>query len=282
MIAHSTAWSCLSSGFNRLKTCVLMAAGLALLTVQHAQALTVQRLPIAGTQAVVVTVDIRHDQLQLFLKDSDGHLYQSFAAIKQQLAKQALAKQQGRHNGPALKDAAAQQLVFAMNAGMFHPDYLPVGLYIEQARELYPLNTATGSGNFFMQPNGVFLLNAQGVQVMSTADFQAAPPAQILLATQSGPLLVYQGKINSRFNPASGSRFIRNAVGVKQSSKAVFVISEQPVSFYELADFFKNTLNIDNALYLDGSISSLYLPALNRHDRQRFLGPIIGVTQRVN
>lgn len=267
-------------GFIKKQLKHLLFAGITgFMTLQNSQAIEVKTLPLANTRAVVVTVDIKKDNLQLFLKDNRGNPYQSFAAINQQLLKQQSAQQQ----------PASQQLIFAMNAGMFHPNYLPVGLYVEQGRELYPLNTATGTGNFFMQPNGIFLLKTadkyssgtDSVQVVSTTDFQSNPPRHIWLATQSGPLLVYKGKINSQFNPASSSRFIRNAVGVKQSTKAVFVISEQPVSFYELADFFKNTLKIDNALYLDGTISSLYLPALNRHDRQRFLGPIIGVTQSV-
>lgn len=254
-----------------------MTIGLILAPLQSSQALEVQILPLANSRAVVVTVDVQNDNLQLFLKDSKGNLYQSFSAINQHLR----AQQSGTHRRP---------LIFAMNAGMFHPGYLPVGLYIEQGRELYPLNTATGSGNFFMQPNGIFLLASNPghpatnyrAEVMSTADFQQHKPQQVWLATQSGPLLVYNGKINSRFDPASNSRFIRNAVGVKQPDKAVFVMSEQAINLYELADFFKNTLQIEHALYLDGSISSLYLPALNRHDRRRFLGPIIGVTQQVN
>ena len=258
----------------RLKSLIVTTLSV-LMTIQSSQAMEVQTLPLANSRAVVVTVDVNQDHLQLFLKDSQGELYQSFNAIKQHLTQQR-------------KQHKKQQLVFAMNAGMFHPDYLPVGLYIEQGHELYPLNTATGNGNFFMPPNGVFLLKTTDkrlsdytVQVISTADFRRKTPQHIQLATQSGPLLVYQGHINSQFNPASTSRFIRNAVGIKSSGKAVFVISEQPVSFYELADFFKNTLKIDNALYLDGTISSLYLPALKRHDHQRFLGPIIGVTQPI-
>ncbi|XID75734.1 hypothetical protein ACF3NA_04135 [Alkanindiges sp. WGS2144] len=43
--------------------------------------------------------------------------------------------------------------------------------------------------------------------------------------------------------------------------------------------FFKEQLDIDHALYLDGSVSSMYLPVQKRHDRHRFLGPIIGVVE---
>lgn len=289
----------------RLKSLMLTTISV-LSTIQSSQAIEVQTVPLANSRAVVVTVDVNKDHLQLFLKDSQGTLYQSFNAINQHLLApqpivQSYRTPQALHSSPKQRlqqrkqqptnyqtQYQKQQLIFAMNAGMFHPDYLPVGLYTEQGRELYPLNTATGNGNFFMPPNGVFLLKTTGkrpasytVQVISTADFQHNTPQQIQLATQSGPLLVYQGHINSQFNPASTSRFIRNAVGIKSSGKAVFVISEQPINFYELANFFKHTLKIDNALYLDGTISSLYLPALKRHDHQRLLGPMIGVTQQV-
>lgn len=228
-----------------------------------ASAVDVERIALAQTYAIVVTVDLRHDDLQLFLKSNSGKVYQSFQTINQDLASQN------------------QQLAFAMNAGMFHPNYLPVGLYVEQSKNYFPLNLDQGWGNFFMQPNGVFFKQSQhGLQILSSADFADKNIQGIKLATQSGPLLVYHGVINPLFKPDSSSRVIRNAVGIVSRHEAKFVITEQPVSFYELADFFKNRLDIQDALYLDGSISSVYLPALNRHDHHRLLGPIIGVVQK--
>lgn len=49
------------------------------------------------------------------------------------------------------------RLAFALNGGMFHPDYSPVGLYIEEGRELVRANTSRGPGNFHLKPNGVFM-----------------------------------------------------------------------------------------------------------------------------
>jgi uncharacterized protein YigE (DUF2233 family) len=57
----------------------------------------------------------------------------------------------------------------------------------------------------------------------------------------------------------------------------VFVISESPVTFYEFASFFRDSLHCREALYLDGTISSLYAPKLNREDRGPDMGPIFGV-----
>jgi uncharacterized protein YigE (DUF2233 family) len=46
-----------------------------------------------------------------------------------------------------------------MNAGMYHEDFSPVGLYVEDGKEIAPLNTADAPGNFFMKPNGVFFVD---------------------------------------------------------------------------------------------------------------------------
>lgn len=230
---------------------------------QSVYAIKVDRIALAKTHAIVVTVDLNHDQLQLFLKNASHNVYQRFDVINQDLA---------QHN---------QRLSFAMNAGMFHPDYLPVGLYIEQGRTYFPLNRQQGWGNFFMQPNGVFFKHPKyGFEILSSTDYADKKLEHVALATQSGPLLLYQGKINPLFKANSTSRVIRNAVAVVSSHQAKFIITEQPVNFYELASFCKNILGVQDALYLDGTISSLYLPALKRADDHRLLGPIIGVVEK--
>lgn len=230
---------------------------------QPTYAIQVDRIALAHTHAIVVTVDLNHDQLQLFLKNSTHNVYQRFQAINQALAQRK------------------QRLSFAMNAGMFHPDYLPVGLYIEQGRTYFPLNTQQGWGNFFMQPNGVFFQHSKyGFKILSSADYADKQLEHVALATQSGPLLLYHGKINPLFKADSTSRVIRNAVAVVSHHQAKFIITEQPVNFYELANFCKQDLGVQDALYLDGTISSLYLPALKRADHQRLLGPIIGVVEK--
>ncbi|HEX6397315.1 MAG TPA: hypothetical protein VFZ95_07825 [Steroidobacteraceae bacterium] len=58
-----------------------------------------------------------------------------------------------------------------------------------------------------------------------------------------------------------------------------FVISEDAVTFREFADYFVRELRCGEALYLDGSISSLYAPAMNRADRRASLGPILAVVE---
>jgi uncharacterized protein YigE (DUF2233 family) len=59
----------------------------------------------------------------------------------------------------------------------------------------------------------------------------------------------------------------------------VFVISDSPVTFYVFAKFFLDQVGCREALYLDGSISSLYAPSVGREDHGRDLGPMFGVTR---
>ncbi len=58
-----------------------------------------------------------------------------------------------------------------MNAGMYHEDLSPVGLYVEEGREQAILQTGGGEGNFFLKPNGVFFVTRAGKSgVLATED----------------------------------------------------------------------------------------------------------------
>ena len=49
------------------------------------------------------------------------------------------------------------------------------------------------------------------------------------------------------------------------------------MTFHEFGRLFRDGLRVRDALYLDGSISRLYAPAVNRADFGRSLGPMIGL-----
>lgn len=209
-----------------------------------------------GLSAAVCEIRAGAD-LRLWLTAPDGTTYGSFRAIRRTLPKD-------------------QRLVFAMNAGMYHADRSPVGLYIENGTTRAPLITAAGPGNFGMRPNGVFCAGARFAVIESRA-FAAAPP-DCRLATQSGPMLVIDGALHPRFLPDSTSRYIRNGVGVSADGKtAWFAISDKPVTFHAFARLFRDGLGTPNALFLDGSISRLYAPELRRNDWGMTMGPIVGV-----
>lgn len=218
-------------------------------------------------QSDTVDVDIvKIDQpqnLRLYLNDRQTH--QPLGKFK------AVAKQ--------LK--ACEKLLFAMNAGMYHADYSPAGLYIEASRQQKKLNTVKQAyGNFHLQPNGVLAWNRHHSLIAKTEDYQKLN-FNAEYATQSGPMLVIDGQINPNFLKDSDSFKIRNGVGIKDQS-LYFVISRNAVSFYQFAQFFQQQLKVQNALYLDGSISSAYIPQLKRSDSLFNLGPIVAYIEQRN
>jgi len=220
----------------------------------------ISEVRIAGKKVTICRVKVREEKLELFLRDDAGQPLKSFERINQWL---------GLHG---------RKLRFAMNAGMYHGNLGPVGLFVSEGREMAPLNTDKGDGNFFLQPNGVFLISDLGARVVETSKYPALRE-KVTLATQSGPLLVQRGKIHPAFNAASTSRLYRNGVGVPSRDIAIFAISEEPVTFYEFATLFRDVLHCPDALFLDGTISSLYAPSLNRADRKMDLGPVIGIAE---
>jgi uncharacterized protein YigE (DUF2233 family) len=173
-----------------------------------------------------------------------------------------------------------QHMSFAMNGGMYHPDYGPVGLLVETGRETGALNRQDAFGNFFMKPNGVFFIEDGKAGVMETEAYATAglSPQE---ATQSGPMLVIDGKIHPRFLPDATSLQIRNGVGILPDGRVAFAISNDRVRFHDFATLFRDRLQCRNALFLDGSISSLYSPEIRRHDRRAVMGTIIAVVKNL-
>lgn len=202
-------------------------------------------------------IDVRRFDVAVRHKDLMGRVYGSLEAL-----------------------ARVEPFVFAMNAGMYHPDMQPVGLYVEEGVETTPVNYEDGVGNFFLKPNGVFHVDRDGtVGVSETSRFIALNPV-VQQATQSGPLLVFDDTIHPRFEPNGTSRHIRNGVGVRDRDTAVFAISRSPVSLGSFARLFRERLSCPNALFFDGSISAA-------HDGDRYLvgggdpvGPIVLIREK--
>ncbi len=168
-----------------------------------------------------------------------------------------------------------QKLVFAMNGGMYKKDHSPVGLFIENQKILTPLDTANGEGNFYLKPNGVFYLTTDNEPfICETSKFSTNNNTKY--ATQSGPMLVIDGKIHSAFKIGSTSLNIRNGVGILPDNKVVFAMSKKEINFYDFANYFKN-MGCKNALYLDGLVSRTYLPEQNWQQTDGDFGVIIGV-----
>lgn len=212
--------------------------------------------PAAGM--VTYRVHPKKQTVALYWKDDQGARLGSLGNLKAYLAK----------NG--------KRLLFAMNGGMYHSDHSPVGLYVERGTLHMPLDTATGHGNFYLKPNGVFYLTEDdSAFICRTEDFTATPH----YATQSGPLLVVDGRIHPAFTKGSANLQIRNGVGILSDQTLVFAMSAGPVSFYDFALYFKN-LGCTNALYLDGYVSRTYLPQEDWVQTDGDFGVLIGVTDK--
>jgi len=210
-----------------------------------------------GRGYVVCSFDPAQTDLQLFLTQPDGAVLGTFRRVNAMLAEDG------------------KTLSFAMNAGMYHPDRAPVGLYIEDGAQKTPAVASAGPGNFGLLPNGIFCLTGDAALVIETHAYLADPPA-CRDATQSGPMLVIDGKLHPRFLVDSDSRHVRNGVGVDAAGRVVFAISDRPVTFHEFGRLFRDVLKTPNALYLDGKVSKLYAPEMNREDGGLPMGPIVG------
>ena len=92
-------------------------------------------------------------------------------------------------------------------------------------------------------------------------------------------MLVVDGRIHPKIKPNGASEKIRNGVGACNRGAIVFAISDEPVNFDAFARLFRDGLSCQNALFLDGSVSSLYAPELDRDDELGPIGPIVGVVR---
>ncbi len=210
----------------------------------------------------VLEIDLEKQEIRLFWKYPDGRLFSTFENVRKWV------EHQGGH------------LIAATNGGIYDPGHIPAGLYIEAGNIRHPLNLREGYGNFYLKPNGVFLITKHGPKILESSLVENIR-TPIRYATQSGPLLVLDGEIHPAFTKGSKNRRLRSGIGVSEDQRVWIVISKCASNFYDFAVFFRDRLKCPNALYLDGSISKLYAPEMDRFDRvaDKF-AVIIGVIGR--
>ena len=212
----------------------------------------------ADDDFVFYVVNPKQQEVFLYLKRKDEA--NSIANFKSTLA----------HNN--------EELLFAMNGGMYKKDKSPQGLCIRDGIICSALDTNNGNGNFYMLPNGIFYLDTNGLAVVcKTEDFKNNKT--IKYATQSGPMLVIDGEIHKAFSKGSNNLNIRNGVGILPNNKILFAMSKKEINFYDFAEFFKSK-GCKNALYLDGYVSRTYCPSQNWTQTDGDFGVIIGVISK--
>lgn len=209
-----------------------------------------------GADFTVCRIDPATEDVRLFLRDEAGAPYASFRAVNEALDE-------------------GQTLGIAMNAGMYHTDRSPVGLYIEDGETAREIVTSEGPGNFGLLPNGVLCLTDDSARVIESRAFASDPP-NCSFATQSGPMLVIGGELHPRFLSDSDSVNIRNGAGIGPDGTLYLAISNEVVNFHRFGRLFRDELGVTDALYFDGSISRLYDAGSGRHDAGWPMGPIIG------
>ena len=198
-----------------------------------------------GDQIIdVCQLNLAQDNVRMFWRLADGSLFANFDRLSAWLL--------GRN----------EQLICATNAGIYGTDLRPIGLYIEAGKILHKLNTRKEAyGNFYLQPNGIFLLSDHEATILSTDEMAIELETRlssIRYATQSGPILLHSGQINPLFTQGSDNRVVRNAVCVVTAGDFALVKSRFPINFYGFAKQLRDKLGCREALYLDGSVSRLY------------------------
>lgn len=212
-------------------------------------------------QILAYTVDIKTQDLQLYWKNDKGEILNSIRNLKKYVESKNLT------------------LNFAMNGGMFTEQFGPVGLFIQDGKTIKNINNSNGKGNFNWKPNGVFYITEDNVPVVcQTGKF--VNKGSIKYATQSGPMLVIDGKIHDGFEKST-SLHIRNGVGILPDNKVVFAMSKNEITFYDFAKYFQS-LGCKNALYFDGFVSRMYLPEKKWTQTDGNFGVMIGVTNKKN
>lgn len=207
----------------------------------------------------IVKIDLRKVDVNLYWKNSDGELIRSLKNLKKEV------------------ESEGKELMFGMNAGMYLKNRNPQGLFIQNGKTIKSLDTIqSGYGNFYLQPNGVFFIKNKKAGVIPTTNFHSKN-IQPDFATQSGPMLLINGKVHPIFKEGSKHLNIRNGVGIISDHEIVFAISNEKINLFDFAMFFKEKWKCENALYLDGFVSRAYIPSLQRFDLDGNFGVMIGI-----
>ncbi len=181
-----------------------------------------------------------------------------------------------------------KQPLMITNAGMFHKNFSPVGLYLDEENGIQTFldtNNVKLDDNFHLYPNGVFGIDsANNYFVLATDKFKKNYSKKIeslKIATQSGPMLVIDSFVHPKFSTKSNNFQIRSGVGIPDTgNKAVFITTLTQETFYRFSIIFRDIFSCKNALYLDGAISKMYLSNQINNNCNGSFGTLLAVTNK--
>ena len=203
-------------------------------------------------------------ELRIHWKDVEGKPFRKLDALDAALKKQN------------------RDVHFLGNAGIFMEGGMPLGIHVEAGKQLRgPNQVKEAYGNFYLQPNGIFFIEGDSAKVVTTDAYLKGTHTP-RLATQSGPMLLIDGKKHPKFNKDSPNRFYRNGVGILPDGRVILIITDHAffntVNLYGFAEVFAKQ-GCKNALFLDGGLSAVRIPdAKIRVETGGALGPLLSVS----
>ncbi|MBP3194316.1 MAG: phosphodiester glycosidase family protein [Cardiobacteriaceae bacterium] len=187
----------------------------------------------------------KNAKIRLFWKNDKGENYFTFRAVNNQIKSEK------------------KQAVMITNAAIYDTEFRPAGLWIENGKELKEINKNQGKGNFHIKPAAVVYFQNNQATIIPLADYEKRK-IRPDYAFQAAPMLLINGKINSRFQAKLYSPYSRNAICTDKENKLYFVITDETKTeqkdlpnFYNFARALQE-INCQQAVYLDGSISHMY------------------------
>jgi uncharacterized protein YigE (DUF2233 family) len=202
------------------------------------------------------TVDTKKASIRTYFKNSKGERIDNLLALKSHI------------------EQGGKKMLFAMNCGMYSTSYTPVGLYIEEGRQLSSVRKCnTAKANFCLQPQGVFYVRTDGRAGIGTV--QSFSAKGVRYATQSAPVVVQNGKMNPQL--PKGLQLVRNGVGVRKDGTVVLALSRDYVNFHQFAQYFIDQGCV-TAMYFDGNVSQAYYPGKATPNGAPF-GAMVAVVQ---
>lgn len=147
-----------------------------------------------------------------------------------------------------------------INAGFFDEKSRPLGLHISQGKifSRYSMKHKNSAAIFFKKGNSYNIINNK---CYVKYYLENEPPAPMIEAVQSYPLLVANGKSLWNWRPGEGIA-PRTAIGVTWSGRVILAVTDtnplNGLSLSELATFMAITHKCKLALNLDGGTSSQF------------------------